>query len=356
MKILVINPGSTSTKIAVYDDEKLLLQKTIRHSADDLVHYNKIIDQYTFRKELILQQLATESCSMDFDAVIGRGGLLKPIPSGVYEVNDRMKHDLHFAIMEHACNLGGLLADEIASGISGCKAYIADPVVVDELQDVARVTGSPLLPKRSIFHALNQKAVARRYAGDAGKPYEELNLIVAHLGGGISVAAHHKGKVIDVNNALNGSGPFSPERAGTLPALQLVNLCFSGEYTKEQICKMISGKGGLVAHIGSTDVQQLVNEAETDKDKALLLDAMIYNIAKEIASLPVVFPPNEIRKIDAVILTGGIAYNEYITKQIMKKVDFIAPVVVYPGEDEMEALAFNARMALMGETIVKEYC
>lgn len=356
MKILAINPGSTSTKIAVYEDEKLLLQKTIRHKAENLIPYNKIIDQYAFRKELILEQLAAASCPMDFDVVIGRGGLLKPIPSGVYEVNDRMKHDLRFATMEHACNLGGLLADEIASKILGCKAYIADPVVVDELQDVARITGSPLLPKRSIFHALNQKAVARRYARNIGKQYEDLNLIVAHLGGGVSIAAHHKGRVIDVNNALNGSGPFSPERAGTLPALQLVDLCFSGEYTKEQIGKMISGKGGLVAHIGNTDVQQLVDNAETDKDKALLLEAMIYNITKEIASLPVVFPVDEIRKIDAIILTGGIAYNDHITKQITKRVDFIAPVVIYPGEDEMEALAFNAQMAFRGEITIREYC
>lgn len=355
MKILAINPGSTSTKIAVYEDEKLLLQKTIRHKAENLIPYNKIIDQYAFRKELILEQLAAASCPMDFDVVIGRGGLLKPIPSGVYEVNDRMKHDLRFATMEHACNLGGLLADEIASKIPGCKAYIADPVVVDELQDVARITGSPLLPKRSIFHALNQKAVARRYARNIGKQYEDLNLIVAHLGGGVSIAAHHKGRVIDVNNALNGSGPFSPERAGTLPALQLVDLCFSGEYTKEQIGKMISGKGGLVAHIGNTDVQQLVDNAETDKDKALLLEAMIYNITKEIASLPVVFPVDEIRKIDAIILTGGIAYNDHITKQITKRVDFIAPVVIYPGEDEMEALAFNAQMAFRGEITIREY-
>lgn len=224
MKILVINPGSTSTKIAVYDNERAVLQKTIRHRAEELIPYNKVIDQYAFRKALILEQLAAERCPLDFDAVIGRGGLLKPISSGVYEVNDRMKYDLCHATMEHACNLGGLLADEIASGIPDCKAYIADPVVVDELQDAARITGSPLLPKRSIFHALNQKAVARRYAKSIRKPYEELNLIVAHLGGGISVAAHHKGKVIDVNNALNGSGPFSPERAGTLPALQLVEL------------------------------------------------------------------------------------------------------------------------------------
>lgn len=356
MKILVINPGSTSTKIAVYNGEQVVLQKTIRHQAEELIPYNKVIDQYTFRKELILEQLAMERCPLDFDAVIGRGGLLKPIPSGVYEVNNRMKHDLLFATMEHACNLGGLLADEIASGIPGCKAYIADPVVVDELQDIARITGSPLLPNRSIFHALNQKAVARRYAKNIGKRYEDLNLIVAHLGGGISVAAHHKGKVIDVNNALNGSGPFSPERAGTLPALQLADLCFSGEYTKEQISKMISGKGGLVAHIGNTDVLQLVDDAGKDGDKALLLHAMIYNITKEIASLSVVFPVDEIRQINAIILTGGIAYNEYITERITEKVAFIAPVVIYPGEDEMEALAFNALLVLKGEITAREYC
>lgn len=352
MNILAINPGSTSTKIAVYNDEKPLLVKTIRHTSEELSVYSRIAEQYDFRKKLILNALNEEGISLSFDAVIGRGGLLKPIRSGVYEVNEVMKYDLLNATMQHASNLGGLIASELASLIPSCRAFIADPVVVDELEDVSRVSGSPLLPRISIFHALNQKAIGRKYAKSIRSRYEDLNLVIAHLGGGISVAAHKKGRVVDVNNALNGEGPFSPERAGTLPAMQLVDLCFSGKYTKEELKKMINGKGGLAAHLGTTDVQAVVKEAEGgDKNTALILHAMLYNVAKEIGAKCVALSG----QIDGIILTGGIAYNPYCVEFLCAQVEFLAPVMVFPGEDEMGALATNALGVLTGELSCELY-
>jgi butyrate kinase len=301
---------------------------------------------------LIIDELKKENLFSDFDAIVGRGGLLKPIASGVYEVNEVMKNDLRNATMQHACNLGGLLAEDIALLIPGCKAYIADPVVVDELDDVARLSGSPLMMRKSVFHALNHKAIARKYARSVNKKYEELDLIVAHLGGGISVATHRQGRVIDVNNALEGSGPFSPERAGTLPARQLVDLCFSGDYTQEEIKKMITGRGGLMAHLGTTDARDVVKRInEGDARAELVLKSMIYNIAKEIGSMSVVLHG----KVDAILLTGGISYNDYCINKLKEYIAFIAPVYVFPGEDEMEALAFNALGALRGKLNCKEY-
>ena len=233
MKILAINPGSTSTKMAVYDHGNPVFVHTIRHGVEELVPFAKVIDQYDFRKQLILHELETARIPFEFDAIIGRGGLVKPIPGGVYEVNNALRHDLMHATRSHASNLGGLIAAELAVMLPGCRAFIADPVVVDELEDIARISGSPLLPRVSIFHALNHKAIARRYAREHGVKYEEQNLIICHLGGGISVAAHRQGRVVDVNNALDGEGPFSPERAGTLPAGGLIDLCFSGGYTRD---------------------------------------------------------------------------------------------------------------------------
>ena len=247
MKILVINPGSTSTKMAVFEDEKPVFVKTLRHSVDELVHFPRVIDQFEFRKNLVLAELEHEGIPFAFDAIIGRGGLLKPIPGGVYEVNDAMINDCMHAMRTHACNLGCLIASELAHALPGCRAFIADPGVVDELDEVARVTGSPLMPRITIWHALNQRAIARRYAAErtAEQPdrpvrYEDLNLIVCHLGGGISVAAHRKGRCVDVNNALDGEGPFSPERAGTLPAGDLIDLCFSGKLSQSELKKRIS--------------------------------------------------------------------------------------------------------------------
>lgn len=352
MRILAINPGSTSTKIAVYENENRIFVTTFYHSPEALSHFPTILSQYDYRKELIIDELKKENLFSDFDAIVGRGGLLKPIASGVYEVNEVMKNDLRNATMQHACNLGGLLAEDIALLIPGCKAYIADPVVVDELEDVARLSGSPLMMRKSVFHALNHKAIARKYARSVNKKYEELDLIVAHLGGGISVAAHRQGRVIDVNNALEGSGPFSPERAGTLPARQLVDLCFSGDYTQEEIKKMITGRGGLMAHLGTTDARDVVKRInEGDARAELVLKSMIYNIAKEIGSMSVVLHG----KVDAILLTGGISYNDYCINKLKEYIAFIAPVYVFPGEDEMEALAFNALGALRGKLNCKEY-
>ncbi|NDV57637.1 butyrate kinase [Bacteroides sp. 519] len=353
MKILAINPGSTSTKIAVYEDKESLFESTIRHSVNELSAYTCVSDQFEFRKSLVMDELKRNNVPFLFDAIIGRGGLIKPIPSGVYEVNDALKNDLIHAQREHASNLGGLIALELASELPGCKAFIADPVVVDELADVARISGSPLLPRISIFHALNQKAIARRYAKECGRKYEDLNLVVCHLGGGISVAAHKQGKVIDVNNALDGEGPISPERAGTLPAAQLVNLCFSGEYSKDELLKMITGRAGIAAHLGTTDMIAILKSIENgDKQAELIFNAMIYNVAKAVGSMAAIL----CGKVDAILFTGGIAYSEHIISCLKEYISFLAPVHVYPGEDELGALATNALGALTGELPVLSYC
>lgn len=352
MKILVINPGSTSTKIAVYQDETPCLVRSIRHSMNELMKYPRIIDQFEFRKELVLQALRDDGIPFEFDAVVGRGGLLKPIPGGVYEVNDAMLNDMLHAIRTHACNLGCLIASELAHGLPGCRAYIADPGVVDELDEVARINGSPLMPRITIWHALNQRAIARRYAKEQGKHYEDLNLIVCHLGGGISVGAHHKGRAIDVPNALDGEGPFSPERAGTLPAGDLIDLCFSGRFTQSELKKRICGHAGLAAHLGTTDIPAIEKQiAAGDQHAELVLNAMIYQIAKSIGGAAVAL----YGKVDAILLTGGMAHSDYITSRIRERVSFLSKVHVYPGEDEMEALAMNALGALRGELPVQEY-
>ncbi|MEY1640102.1 butyrate kinase [Tenuifilum osseticum] len=353
-KILAINPGSTSTKIAVFRNNKNVFLKNIKHSADDLAKFKTIADQFSFRKEIILEELKQAGIDVNkISAVVGRGGLLKPIESGVYEVNEQMKADLRNSIMgEHASNLGALIADDIAQSLPSAKAYIADPVVVDEMEDVARISGHPRFKRVSIFHALNQKAIARLHAKSIDKKYEELNLVIAHLGGGISVGAHRQGRVIDVNNALDGDGPFSPERAGTVPAGQLAKLCFSGEVTYDEVKKMLTGKGGLVAHAGTNDAYEIELKARAGDAKAKLLqDAMAYNIGKAIGSMAAVLKG----KVDAIILTGGIAHNPDLVDYVKEMVGFIAPVAVYPGEDEMQALAMNGLMVLKGEVMPKEY-
>lgn len=352
MKILVINPGSTSTKIAVYENETPLLVRNIRHTVDELAPFTTVADQFEFRKSLVLSQLEKEGIPLEFDAVIGRGGLVKPISGGVYEVNEAMKQDTLHAMRTHACNLGGLIADDLAKALPGCRAFIADPGVVDELNDVARISGSPLLPRITIWHALNQKAIARRFAAEHHTRYEELDLIVCHLGGGISVAVHQHGRAIDANNALDGEGPFSPERAGTLPAGQLIDLCFSGKLTKDELKNRISGRAGLTAHLGTTDIPAIVHSIEEgDKHAELVLDAMIYNVAKSIGAAATVL----CGKVDAILLTGGIAYSDYVVSRLIKRIDFLAPVYIYPGEDEMEALALNALGALRNELPVIVY-
>ena len=310
------------------------------------------MDQFDFRKQLVLNELNRNGIALQFDVVIGRGGLVKPIPGGVYEVNEAMKRDTLNAMRTHACNLGGLIARDLASTIPGCHALIADPGVVDELDDVARVTGSPLLPRISIFHALNHKAVGRRYAANCDANYEDLNLIICHLGGGISVAAHRKGRAVDVNNALDGEGPFSPERAGTLPAGSLIDLCYSGRFSREELKNRISGQAGLAAHLGTTDVPEVISMIEAgDKHAELVLNAMVYNVIKSIGAQSAVLKG----QVDAIILTGGIAHSDYVVSRIKESVSYIAPVVVYPGEDEMEALAMSAYEALNGILPINDY-
>jgi butyrate kinase len=353
-KVLAINPGSTSTKIAVYHNAKPVFLKSILHDPDELKKYKRISDQYEFRKKIILDELKASLINIDIiEAIVGRGGLVRPIESGVYYVNDRLRHDLLEGIMgEHASNLGGLIAHDIAKDLPKCQAFIADPVVVDELQDVARVAGHPLFQRYSIFHALNQKATARAYSRLMNRKYEDLNLVIAHLGGGVSVGAHRKGKVIDVNQALDGEGPFSPERSGSLPSGALAKLCFSGQYTIEEIKRMITGGGGYVAYMGTNSAYEIELLAQDGDDKAgLIQDAMSYQIGKEISSMCAVLHGD----VDAIILTGGISHNPMVVEYIKKMVSFIAPVVIYPGEDEMHALAMNGLMVLKGEIKPREY-
>ncbi|MDO4160881.1 MAG: butyrate kinase [Prevotellaceae bacterium] len=351
MRILVINPGSTSTKIAIFEDEKPIWLAGAHHMVSELSEFHHINEQYEYRKKFILERLTDGEQEIRFDAVIGRGGLLKPLSGGIYQVNQKMIDDLIHADMEHACNLGAFLAADMARQCS-CPAYIADPVVVDELQPVARYTGIPGIERKSIFHALNSKAVSRKYAASIGKRYEDLNLIVAHLGGGISIGAHRKGQVIDVNNALNGEGPFSPERAGTIPAGQFADMCFSGKYNQKQIKQMLSGKGGLTAYLGTNDMITISRFAEEGEEPyKSVLEAMLYTIAKQIGAMYVTL----LGKVDAIILTGGIAFSDYCVKEISRQVDYLAPIVVRAGEGEMESLAYNAYGALTGKLQVKQY-
>jgi len=301
--------------------------------------------------DIIRRTIMEAGLSDRFDAVIARGGLVKPTPGGIYQIDEKLKHDLIHSEFKHACNLGGLMAEEIAAE-HDCPAFIADPEVVDELMPEARVTGLPFITRHSIFHALNTKAVARKYAKEIGRPYESLNLIMVHLGGGISVGAHRKGKVIDVNNALNGDGPFSPERAGTLPADQLVELCFSGKHTLPEIKRMLNGAGGLAAHLGMTDVAEIAARAQKGEEPYKgVLDAMLYTVAKEIGSRAVSLRG----EVDAIVFTGGIAHSKYCIDAISKWVEFIAPIKVHAGEDELESLAENAIRAISGTQPVLKY-
>jgi butyrate kinase len=353
-RILAINPGSTSTKIAVFQGDKSVFLKNIKHSTEELAKFNHISEQFEFRKDIIMKEMIDAEIQIDLiEAVVGRGGLVKPIESGIYEVNDRLKEDLRVGILgEHASNLGGLIADNIAQSLPKAKAYIADPVVVDEMTDVARVSGHPEFQRVSIFHALNQKAIGRAFAQSIDKKYEDINVIVAHLGGGISVGAHLKGKVVDVNNALDGEGPFSPERSGTLPTGALAKICFSGKYTLDEIKKMIKGEGGLVAHLGTNDAYEVELKAKAGDAKAKLIqDAMSYQVAKSIGEMAAVLKGD----VQGILLTGGIAHNPDLVNYIKDMVSFIAPVVVFPGEDEMKALAMNGYMVLRNEIEPKIY-
>ncbi|WP_174734195.1 butyrate kinase [Mesobacillus harenae] len=352
-RILVINPGSTSTKIGVFDNGISVVEKTIRHEAEVISTYENIIDQYEFRKNTILETLDNEGINISkLSAVCGRGGLLQPIEGGTYAVNEEMLADLRIGYSgQHASNLGGILAFEIASGLN-IPSYIVDPVVVDELSPIARISGFSLIERKSIFHALNQKAVARRVAKELGRRYEDLNLIVTHLGGGITVGAHKQGRVVDVNNGLHGDGPFSPERAGTVPAGDLVSLCFSGDYFRDEIMKKLVGQGGLVGYLGTNDALRVEKMIEKGNDQAkLIYSAMAYQVAKEIGSASAVLSG----KIDAIVLTGGLAYGKGFVNDISERVSWIADIIVHPGENELQALAEGALRVLGGEEEAKTY-
>ncbi len=352
--ILAINPGASSTKIAVYRTNKFIFLKTIRHDCDELTGFKRIIDQLDLRMKLVLKEV--EDNHIPFEQVgmiIARGGLIRPIESGVYEVNEDMVNDLKEGVMgDHASNLGGLIAQELRALFTNAGAYIADPVVVDELQDLARISGHPKFPRTSIFHALNQKSTARTYAHSRGMEYEELNLIIAHLGSGVSVGAHKKGRVIDVNNGLDGEGPFGPERSGTLPTGALVRYCFESGKSLGEVKNMLAGNGGLFAYMGYKDAAKVEKLAREGNAKAKLIqDAMAYQISKEIGAMAAVLGG----EVHAIILTGGIAHNPDLTSFVKEHTSFIAPVFIYPGEDEMRALAQNGALLLKGQIKAKQY-
>ncbi|MCK5820866.1 MAG: butyrate kinase [Bacteroidales bacterium] len=353
VRILAINPGSTSTKIAVFDNLRPIFQKSLQHSRDELAIFERITDQFIFRKDTIIKELASAGIPLNFNVVIGRGGLIKPIESGIYEINDKMVEDLKNPDRgEHASNMGGLIARDIASQILECKSYIADPIVVDELEPLARYSGHPDFERVSIFHALNQKAVARNFAKSIDRNYDDINLIVAHLGGGVTVGAHQKGRVIDVNQGLDGEGPFSPERSGTLPMGKVIDAMSEPGMTREEMRKKVVGQGGLVAYLGTNNAAEVENRAlHGDKLAAEVYEAMAYQVAKEIGAASVVLKG----RVDAILITGGIAYSDLFIQYLTYRIAWIAPVRIFPGEDEMRALAQNAYLVTIGEVTPKIY-
>ena len=353
MRILVINPGSTSTKIAVFDDEKEIFLKSIEHSKEELAQFKKISDQLEFRKETILKALKEANFDIStFDAISSRGGNIHPVPSGTYLVNEKMVDDMiSLRYGAHPSNLGAPIAFELSNQY-GIPAFIVDPVVVDEMEMVNKITGIRGILRQAKDHPLNQKAVAREVAKKLGKKYEECNFIVAHLGGGISVGAHRQGKIVDVNNCLHGDGPLTPERAGDIPNISLVEMCFSGNYTKDEIVNILAGKGGFVSHLGTNSLKEVLKRISEGDDYAkLVYDAMILQISKWIGIMAVVLKGD----IDGIILTGGMANSENVVKDITGYVKFLAPIFVVAGEFEMKALMEGALRVLRGEEKPKEY-
>jgi len=351
--ILVINPGSTSTKISVYENEDLVFESKLSHSTEEIQKFPSIASQFDFRKKLILESIKSHQFNLlKLSAICGRGGMLRPLESGTYLVNQTMLDDLMKAARgEHASNLGAIIAYDIAKDLN-IPAFIVDPVSVDEIEPIARISGMPIFERQSLFHALNHKAIARSVCQDHNKKYQEVNLIIAHLGGGISVAAHHLGKVIDVNNALDGDGPMSPERSGTVPLGPLYKACFSKKYTLDQIKRMNYGKGGLVAHLGTNDALEIVEMIKKgDKHAKLIYDAMIYQIAKEIGACSTVLKGN----IDYIVITGGLAYEKYLIEHLVERIEFLGEILIYPGENEMLALLKGALRVLNDEETSKTY-
>ncbi len=353
VKSLIINPGSTSTKIGVFEDETLLFEETLRHSTEEIAQYATIVDQKDFRKEIITNLLKEKDFDINsLNMVVGRGGMLKPIPGGTYAVTDDLLEDLKIGKQgQHASNLGGILAREIADSI-GVPSFIVDPVVVDELCDIARYSGVPELPRTSVFHALNQKAVAKRYAKETGKAYDTLNLIVVHMGGGVSVGAHQNGRIIDVFNALDGDGAFSPERAGGAPVGALIKMCFSGQYTEKEVYKKFVGNGGFNAYLGTNDmrdVEKMVNDGDAKAKE--IRDAFIFQVSKDMGSMAAVLNG----KVDQIVVTGGIAYDKGVVAGLKERCEWIAPFTVYPGEDELLALVQGGLRVVNGEEEAMKY-
>ena len=352
-KILVINPGSTSTKIAVFDAEKEVFGKILRHDAAELQKLGSIAGQKDYRRRIVSEALRENGFRLtDFAAMACRGGLVRQMPGGTYRVNDALVQDSQVGVSgQHASNLGAMIGYELERE-SGVPAYIVDPPVVNELSDVAKYSGHPMIERKCVFHALNQKAVARRYAASIGRHYEELNLLVCHMGGGVSVGAHVHGRVLDTEDAVSGEGPFSPERAGSLPVDGVIDLCFDGGMTKNEIKRMMTRKGGLLAYTGTNNIQELLRKAaEGDSKVQEALDAFYYQVAKEICAMSAAMKG----QADQIILTGGIAHGKVVTDAITSLVDWIAPVTVYPGEDEMLALAQGVLRVLHGVEAAKEY-
>ncbi|XMB72316.1 butyrate kinase [Mycoplasmatota bacterium WC30] len=352
--LLVINPGSTSTKVALYLNDKLIQEATLRHDVHELEKFETLIDQLDFRRQVILDFLIDHKYQINqIDIFVGRGGMLKPLfNGGTYLVTEKMLNDLRTCKYgTHASNLGALLASSFAKPLNR-PAYIVDPVVIDEFEDISRVSGQKLIERKSIFHALNQKATAKRHAKMVGNTYENMNIIVCHLGGGISVGLHRQGRVVDVNNALGGDGPFSPERTGTIPTFPLVDLCFSGDYTKEEIKKLLVGKGGLVSYLGTNsglEIEKRINDGDTEAQ--FYFEAMGYNVVKQIGALYFVCKG----KVDAVLITGGVAHSKYFINYLKSYLDKIVSVYIYPGEDEMRALAEGTLRTLRKEEKLQAY-
>jgi len=352
-KILVINLGSTSTKVAIFENDIEVFTKSIQHSIDELYNFSTIWDQYEFRKSKILEELEKHKKSLkDIDCISSRGGTIKPIIGGTYLINQKMIDDARSGKYgTHVCSLGMLIAMDLGSQYN-IKAITVDPPCIDEMCAYARYTGIPGISRKSSFHALNQKATARRCAAKLGKKYSEVNLVVSHLGGGISIAAHKKGKIVDVNNALDGEGPMSPERAGTIPAGDLVKMCFSGKYTEKEIMKKLNGEGGLFAYLGTRsglEIEDRINNGDLTAKE--VFEAMAYQISKNIASCVAILEGN----IDSIVLTGSLSYSERLVSLIKQRVGYIARIMLFPGENEMKTLAESALRFLSGNEMVKEY-
>lgn len=356
LKILVINPGSTSTKIAIFDGENPLFEEEIQHNIEDLKKFRKIKDQYEWRKEIILNTLKEKNIDIkEIKAVVGRGGLMKPVESGTYRITEEMIRDLNDESLwgrEHASNLGCMIAYQIGKEFK-IPSFTVDPVTVDEMEPVAKISGMPEIERKSLVHALNIRAVARIVCEKLNKRMDEVNFVIAHLGGGISVCAYKNGKMVDVNNALLGMGPFSPQRCGSLPIGDLVEICYSGKYTKEELIRKLSKEGGLVAYLGTDKIPEIVEriEKKNDKKAELVLNAMIYQIAKEIGAMATVLEG----KLDGIIITGGIANCDYVIERLKKRISFLGPVWVYPKQNEMKALALGALHVLSGKEKEKVY-